>query len=289
VELIAMEEDCETSSSNKAEGYLVTSLLDFYRNPRAASNFTHAAKLALNVFARNSISSAKRLEKRFIYYANALKEDLSVSSLRVFAQQCSMAANKSKEISPSNEAIAHPTMKTLKRRAKKDLAVSMQNGFSPGAAINRAAYQLLKKRRQQLAQQRFVESVRSHPLGDTLEGLMVQEKKLASEDIRNQFLLLRRGATKKNPHEGVLFGLLTKAKAFSGINLHRLLGDDLFFLCRPTGFMDQLGTIVIVEVPTSAHLGLLTYRKWEILQALKKDQAFTNAKKIHYKVATTSF
>lgn len=284
-----MKEKPEHNSPTRQEDYLVATLLDFFRDPRASFSFLHAAKIALNVLARDSAIKASLLEKRFVFYASNLKDNVSANALRDFTEKCSLAAKKNGALSATEITISPPTMQTLKKRAKEDLTASMRLGYSQGAAINRAANELVKNRRKDLAKERLAESVRSHPLRDTLEGVMGKEQKLAKEDIRNQLLRLQRHGNEKGGCGGILFGLLAKAKAFSAPRLHRLLGDELFFLCRPTGFLDSKGSTLIVEVPTSAHLHILTYRKLDILRALKEDSAFISAKKIHFKVTTSTF
>ncbi len=265
------------------EDYLVASLLDYFRSPKSGPNFLHAAHLAQAVLARNSLYTAPLLEKRFKFLASALKNNVTINSLRDFAQKCQMAATKAGACKNVTES-AQPTLRMLKKHAKEELSSSLRMGHSEGASVNRAAYELFKKQRVEMAKTRMRDSIRTHPLRETLEGLMVKDARVAKEDIRQQLLRLKRPSTKNNAGEGVLYGLLRKAQAFSAPRVHRLLGDELFFLCRPAGFMDQKGTTVVVEVPTSAHLHALTYRKLEILRALKADTAFLLANKVHLKI-----
>jgi hypothetical protein len=78
--------------------------------------------------------------------------------------------------------------------------------------------------------------------------------------------------------------VLKKAQAFSMMRLHYLMGDELFFLCRPLGFLDRFENTILIEVPTSSHLNALVYKKFEILKALKADAIFKNAQNIRFVV-----
>ncbi len=285
---VAMKEKEEHISTTQPEDYLVAALIDYYRKPLVQRNYIHAAKVAQNILARNGTYQAGLLEKRFLFFASKLKDNVNPTTLRDFAEKCHASATKAGTC-PSPDEKQNLSARALKKRVKEDLSLALKLGHSEGAAITRAAYELVKKKREEMARTRLSESIRRHPLRETLEGLMVKAGRLAKEDIRNQFLHLKRPSFSQNNGEGVLYGLLAKAQAFSAARLHRLMGDELFFLCRPTGFLDQKGTTIVVEVPTSAHLHALTYRKLEILRALKTDNAFLLVNKIHFKVKSTTF
>ncbi len=280
-----MKEQSDNNVTFHHEDYLVASLIDYFREPKAARNFLHAAKLAHSVLTRDSAPKAAALDKRFLFLASKLKDNIAPSTLRDFAKSCFAAAKRDSDPVLSSTT---PTKRTLLKRAKEDLAQSLQSGYSEGAAINRAAYELIKKRKEEQAKQKLAKTIQIHPMRDTLLGLVTQNGRLANEDIRNQLLQLKRRRTDKNSGGGILFGLLERAQAFSVPRLHRLLGDELFFLCRPCGFLDQKGGTVVVEVPTNAHLHALTYRKLEILRALRSDSAFVNVSRLHFKVVAAN-
>lgn len=283
-----MKESTSHNTSITPNDYLTASLFDYFRDPKNSRNVFHAAKLAQTILVRD-VPHKANIEKRFIFFAAKLKNDVTATTLRDFAEKCFAIALKAGFCLKSSSTNEQTTsIRTLKKRAKEDLSISLKLGHSEGAAVNRAAYELVRTRKAEMAKHRLTETIRAHPLRETLEGLMVNDTRLAKEDIRNQFLRLKRPSFHRSNGDGVLYGLLAKAQAFSAPRLHRLLGDELFFLCRPCGFLDQKETTVVIEVPTSAHLHALTYRKLEILRALKEDTAFLLVNKLHFKVKTTS-
>jgi hypothetical protein len=275
----------DITNLKKQVDYLVAHLLDFFRDPKHEQKFMYAAKIAARQAVLSSGSTAN-FEKRFLYFSNKLKNNISPQSLRYFAEECSEAV-ASGSMLRENKPKDPNSLKMMHKRAQKDLSLSLAAGHSQGAALNRAAYELLKQKRETDRANRIANIAKSHPLKDTLLACNIGQRPLPKEDIKQHFLGLKK--TAQGDKSGVLFGLLEKAQAFSAANLHRLLGDDLFFLCRPLGFLDQNSSTLIAEVPTNAHLHALTYRKLEILRALKKDLAFRHVRTIRFKVTHTMF
>lgn len=83
-----------------------------------------------------------------------------------------------------------------------------------------------------------------------------------------------------------MLSVLKKAQVFGANTIHDLLGDELFFLCRPIGFFDAKEEIVLVEVASHAHMNAMAFRKLEILRALKKDSAFIKANQVRFKISS---
>lgn len=280
---MSLEDGNKTVDRGAQIEYLMAHLLDYFRDPKMESRFTQAAKIALNQVSL-SLGNASPLERRFLYYAGKLKNNISPQSLRYFAEEClSSCAHM------GDEEVKQPSLslKALRKKAHTDLSLSLAAGHSQEAAIQRAANELIKKKNQSEQTDRVHKMANSHPLKDVLLACNIGQRHLAKEDIKQHFLRLTRNPTPEK--NGVLFGLLQKAQAFSVPRLHRLLGDDLFFLCRPLGFMDSQQSIIIVEVPTNAHLHALTYRKLDILRGLRKDAAFRSVRTIRFKVTHTMF
>jgi phenylalanyl-tRNA synthetase alpha subunit len=269
-----------------SEDYLVASLLDFFRKPENETNYYQAAKIALNQVERMAHISSCNLEKRFLFFASRLKNNVCPATLRLFAQSCLLSAEKIKLI--KNQAVSETTnlksSANLRKKALKDIAQALSKGHSENAAVVRAANNLKSEQVTFKLSEQKAKKIQHHPLRDTLEVLNSHHKKLAQEDIRNKLLNLKNYTSKNNSSEGVLFTILKKAQAFSNTNLHSLLGDNLFHLCRPLGFLDKNDTTVVIEVPSSAHLHALTYKKLEILRALKRDPNFGRARFIKFQV-----
>lgn len=265
--------------------YLVAILIDFFRDPRSEAQYLSAAKIALNQVARAKAQPVDNLEKRFLFFASRLKNNISPMSIRSFAKSCIDASDKSLG-KPSPKILETP--KQLKKKAYQEIALAIARGESQETALNRAAHQLVRFKKKQDAAERKVRMAEEHPLSETFSALNSHSSKMPKEDIRQHLLNLKR-KTESGSDQGRLFGLLKKAQAFSAPRVHALLGDELFFLCKPLGFLDRADQILLVEVPTSAHLHALTYRKLEVLMALKKDDNFRAVKNIRFKVAHSSF
>lgn len=284
-----MSENCLENALIKQIDYLVASLLDFFREPKNEHRWFHAAKIANNQVSRTARPQAPNLEKRFVFFASKLKNNITAPSLRNFASECLTIAEKMGAFGKEKPVNVAESPRHLQKKAQKDLSQMLASGHSETAALNRVANNLLKNKRQQETVQRLATMTKSHPLKETLQILQKGEHPLAKEDIRHQLLRLKRKANPLNQGDGILFGLLERAQAFSAPRIHQLLGDELFFLCRPLGFLDQTASTLVVEVPTSAHLHALTYRKLEILKALKKDVAFRTARNIRFRVTGSAF
>lgn len=285
----AVKDMNQEQTKTKQIDYLVATLLDFFRHPKNELRFMDAAKFAINQLGRATNLPVSRYERRFFFFASKLKNNIAIDSIRTFATSCYEALENNPSIDLPTASGKPLSARTLYKRAQMQLSESLSSGHSEDAAIHRAANQLLKLKQKSDQEERIARLTQKHPLRDTLEALNSTNRTLAKEDIRQHLLRLKPTKNSARSSDGVLFSLLEKAQAFSASRLHKLLGDELFFLCRPLGFLDQHSSIVIVEVPTNAHLHALTYRKHEILKALKKDQTFRATKDIRLKVASTSF
>jgi hypothetical protein len=270
------DKDCIKNANLKTE-YLVAHLLDFFRDPRHEIKFGHAAKIALNYLC--SSETKESLYRRFIFYANNLKGNLTPLSIRTFAEACSSYYfNNNKEINKKTFA-----EKSLKKKAQDELLFLLSCGHSQEAALQRTAQSLFKEKKRLIKQDNLKKLISNHPLRDFLIPHDVGQKVLPKEDIKGHFLRLNQ-SNGQGGKSSVLFGLLKKAQVFSTPRLHNLLGDDLFFLCRPLGFMEHNESVVIIEVPTNVHLHALTYRKLDIIRLLKEDPAFFALKAVRFKV-----
>ncbi len=278
-QLIPMNE----TTLNRQMDYLVATLIDFFRDPSADAKYLDAAKIALNQVARASYVSVDNLERRFTFFASRLRNNITPQSIRFFAKECLESANKDSSVARESKPVDQQRL--LRKRAYKEIEGEMALGYSENSAANRVAFKLLREKKRLESQEKRAKLAETHPLKDTLSALNSCDKRMAKEDIRNHLLNLKR----KGSTDGKLFGLLAKAQAFSAPKMHALLGDELFFLCKPLGFIDKSDQTLLVEVPTSAHLHALTYRKLEVLLALRKDETFRHAKNIRFKVAYNSF
>lgn len=263
--------------------YLVALLIDFFRKPENETDFLGAAKIALNLLGKNN-DHAPRLKRGFYQLSGKLKNNISPQGLRFFAMECIDALGAPSNMATNDQSM--PSKRGLRKIAQKDISLALLGGHSPDAALNRAAIGLLKTKQKRDQNQRISNLMSTHPLKDTLLACNVLQTRLAKEDIKHHFLRLGKENKKGG---GVLFGLLAKASCFSAYRLNKLLGDELFFLCRPVGFFDQTQTTILIEVPTNAHVHALTYRKLDILRALRKDTAFSQVKNLRFKVSQNLF
>ncbi|HXW53951.1 MAG TPA: DciA family protein [Myxococcota bacterium] len=268
--------------------YLVANLLDFFRDPRTETRFLHAASIAENLVLRRANKINITVKKRFLFLAHQLNNNISPTSIRGFARACLEYVEKCHFTDNAAETSSAPSMRSLYKKAQAEVKGSLASGHSEAAAVHRAANELVKSQRVVDANTRLRSQAKNHPLKDTLLVLNVEKRPMAKEDIKNHLLKLKREVDRENPGSGVLYHLLKRAEAFSTTRLHHLLGDELFFLCRPLGYLDHQATTLIVEVPSSAHLHALTYRRLEILTALRKDTAFASVKNLKLKVRLSS-
>jgi len=273
----------------RQEDYLVANLLDYFRKVEHEENWFQASKMAKSFLKRSLNVESERLDKRLIFLASQLKNNLSPKSIRLFAHECIMSAAKIIGNPQNGQGPAGKKDINLHKKAMKDIKNFLQEGHKEQAALARAANGLMKERKKEEAQEKQRARISNHPLKETLELLNSAHKPLPREDIRNHLLHLKTQTNMQNKSQGMLLQVLKKAEAFSVSRIHKLLGDELFFLCRPLGFVDKNSQIVEVEVPTSAHLNALTYRKLEILRALKADPTFKTTHSIRLKVRCRLF
>lgn len=266
----------------KHQDYLTAHLLDFFRTIENENKWMQAIKIALNLVERVANTSAESLERSFGALAYRMKNNINPKTIREFAVLSTMQACRVGFLKEEQNT----ETKNLERKTQKQLSFALNAGCTEPLAVHRVAQRLLKEKKEQDRAAVRARIIKQHPMAESL-SLLVNNQKIAKEDIRNHLLNLGRTADKKSGNS--LMTVLRKAQSFSIVNLHNLLGDDLFFLCRPLGFLDQRDETVVVEVPSSAHMHALTYRKLEILKSLKKDPAFEKVKTIRFKISGALF
>ncbi|MCA9508410.1 MAG: hypothetical protein KC505_08320, partial [Myxococcales bacterium] len=229
-------------SIQRHEDYLTANLLDFFRTIDNENKWMQAEKIALNHVQRVASRTLDCFEKKFSFLAHRLKNNITPTSLRAFAHECIVFAQQREVLSRTPSSQKTQT-KNIEKKIQKKLSLALDSGCSQGSAVNRVAHSLLLEKVEQrrlIARSKLIEQ---HPLGTTL-NLLAGNQKIAKEDIRNHLFNLAKKSNNKGGTQ--LFNILKKAQSFSVINLHSLLGDELFFLCRPLGFLDQKSEIVIV-------------------------------------------
>ncbi len=266
------------------QDFLTANLLDFFRTIENEDKWMQAAKIVVNQIERCSQQSSSYLENKILFLAHRLKNNVSHISIRQFANDAISAALKLGIVKGEKKAPSPNAPRNLERKATKEIAQAINTGCLDASAAQRAANVLWKQKIESLKMEQQKSAIEKHPLKDVLSVLAHHSTPLAKEDIRNHFLRLQKKTTTTTSPKGKLFSLLEKAQAFSSVYIHKLLGDELFFLCRPIGFLDMKEEIVVIDVPSNAHLHLLSYRKLEILRALKKDPTFFKTKSLRFKV-----
>lgn len=262
---------------------LVASLLDFFRDPKEELNYRTAAKIAWQKAVL--LGAPPSLQKRFLFFTQSLKNNISCISLRRYAQECYSALASQLPLKSPNSSEMND--KALQKKARRELELCFASGHQEAASIERTAQELAKNHRLLEQKRKLLALAQSHPLRESFFSCQIGQKPLPKEDVKSHFLRLKK--TGDHGYKTSLLSLLQKAQSFSTTNLHRLLGDELFFLCRPLGFLEKSNSIVVIEVPTNAHLHALAYKKLEILKSLKKDLAFCDVKTIRFQIKRATY
>jgi hypothetical protein len=259
--------------------YLKTKLIEHFRKNNSQNIVTDSFKIALNHLVLLSGKDTLSIEKTLLFYAHKLKNSNFLPAIQNFASETIALAQKyhffESRISSKN--------KNLKKVVSSTIKTLLSEGYSENSASNKAAFMMYKKQQQQNNKIREQIILKNHPLKENLSCLLSQ-KKYPKEDIKQKLLNITSKPDTAKKGQGVLYGLLTKARAFSDSNIHILLGDELFFLCRPLGFLDKNDSLLLIEVNNSSSLYALTYRKLEIINLLKKDTTFSKVKNIRFEL-----
>lgn len=270
------------------QNFLTANLLDFFRIIDNENKWMQAVKIAVNQIERIHRRSSPIFENRVLSLAHRLKNNVSHLSIRQFANDAILSAAKIGLLKEEKNYAPGMGVKNLEKRATKEIANAITTGYSESSATQRAANTLYQQKTESERMEHQRRAINKHPLKDVLSVLVQQSTPLPKEDIRSHFLRLnKKPRSSSSPNK--LFSLLEKAQAFSALRIHQLLDDELFFLCRPIGFLDMKEEIILIEVPSNAHLHMLTYRKLEILRCLKKDPTFFNAKSLRFKINGSLF
>jgi len=257
------------------ENYLVANLIEAFRILNPEKYWHRAPKIAKDQLSRFS-SDKKDLLNHFENLAIPLRERIDHLSLRDFAHQSIMLTKRfgffdTKKLAPDDKN--HLT------NAKANIQRALFEGYCEKTAILRAANELLQKDREQKREIFRQNELKSHPLREVL--FLSENIKIAKEDVRYHLLNLKRTSGK---NQSVLFEILIKTRIFSPHHIHHLLGDELFFLARPKGFLDRSEETIVIEVVSPAHQTIVSFRKMEIINRLKADKAFVKIKNIWFNI-----
>ena len=259
--------------------YLKTKLIEHFRKNNSQNIVTDSFNIAINHLFLLSGKDTSIIEKTLLFYAHKLKNSNFLPAIQNFASETITLAQKYHFF----ESRMPTKNKNLKNVVSNTIKTLLKEGYSEHSASNKAAFMMYKKQQQQNNKIREQILLKTHPLKDNLTCLL-SEKKYPKEDIKQKLLNLTSKPDAAKKGQGMLYGLLTKAQAFCDSNIHTLLGDELFFLCRPLGFVDKNDSLLLVEVNNSSSLYALTYRKLEIINLLKKDTAFSKVKNIRFEL-----
>lgn len=268
------------SSYLEEENNFVSLLLDYFRKNKY--RYDHSSQnLVMQYLFRSYGQKISFLEKKISSLGYSQLETINPKNIRNFAQNCLKLIREYDQSNNKNNKEENINMKKI---AESNIKKAIQNGLTQNEAIKLAANKLIdiKNKEEKIIKQNKILSF--HPLKESLQSLCINPKKIAKEDIRNHLLNLKKDSKNSiNKGEGVLYGLLIKARSFSIYHLHGLLGDELFYLCKPLGFLDKNETILEVLVASSSHQTIAHFQKADIINCLKKDESFKNVRDIKFK------
>lgn len=103
-----------------------------------------------------------------------------------------------------------------------------------------------------------------------------------NNDIR--WIIERLVEPKSSVQKSAFASLLTKSSVFEAARLQKALGKALWNVCRPLGFLDPFGQILLAEVPSSSAAHEISFRKMELITKLKTLSGFDNLRDIRFRV-----
>lgn len=262
--------------------HLKTNLIEYFRTKKNHSNWEMAHKIALNQIKRITTKDTEVIQQAFEYYAQKLKNNLTLASICSFANNCIKYSYTQGIFENEQSEFAISEQKSFKKIAFKSIESMIKKGVNPMYALNKTAKILYKKKIEDNTKKHKATILKAHPLSENIHMAKLITDKIPKEDVRNKLLSL--GYTSRSKEGEILFNVLKKASAFCPHNLHKLLGDELFYLCKPVGFNDKNGNIVILEVNDNSALYALTYKKMDIINRLKNDINFKNLNNVRFKI-----
>lgn len=260
------------------ENSFVSLLLDFFRKNKC--RYDHSSQnIVMQYLFRSYGEKVSLLEKKIFSLGYSQLQIINPKNIRSFATDCLKLIMECEKINKNTKE----DNANIKKIAQNNIKKAIQNGLAPNEAIKLAAKKLIDIKNQEEKIIKQNKMLSAHPLKESLLSLSINQKKIAKEDIRNHLLNLKKDSKNSVKGDGILYGLLIKARSFSIYHLHSLLGDELFFLCKPIGFLDKNETILQASVASSSHQTIAHFHKSDIINCLKKDEAFKNVREIKFK------
>lgn len=173
------------------ENFLVARLMDFFRDLNNEDKWQKAAKISLNYLDRLVHNLPKeKLEKRFLFLASSLKNNINPSSVRKFSKECIVSANNCRAFNAIFSETHHSQETNFEKKVQLQINRSLSDGYLPQSAVNKTATKLWRENLEKRRMEKNQKLLQKHPLKDVLAPAMMH-KKLAREDIRSQFLTLK--------------------------------------------------------------------------------------------------
>jgi hypothetical protein len=172
----------------------------------------------------------------------------------------------------------NPHFKKLSAIVKAELLASQDNA----SAVLRAATRIFQEEKRHKRNSFYVENASNDLLSAVLSLPKTQRAELPKQDLRAH--ILRCDSTKQLSEQGTpLVELLRQAAPFLPRLMCEALGEELYARCKPVGYADRFGKVLLVEVDSSSSAHEMSFRKNEILARLKKVKGLETISDIRFK------
>lgn len=258
------------------------------KGPRAASLFMFLRRLLERPGARLSMHDLSRaavvqlLRRENVKRLNTRRKDLEHEAARLseavhdptdsrqLRQFCEYLYESAEVILASQEhANRFDNSANTKAWLEDALAFEKRRGLSDDEAMKRAVTRVIKERKKGDGK-RSVRLESNDPLRALLH-LETGAQRLPRTDVRVAIV-----GQRHTP----LGQALRDAARFREEVLREALGEELWGLCRPTGFASSRRTKLLVAVLSSAILQEVSMRKSELLSRIKRTEGFENVRSL---------
>jgi len=257
--------------SAKAE-QLFRTLRRFLERPGARTSMEDLANIAVVQLLRHDPSPRLKAQRRdlkreALRLAEEVHDPTDSRQLRHFSMGLRQSADIMEKSRRHHERFVN--LGSVESSMEDALAFELRRGLSQDEAMARAVTRVIKERKKGRGT-RVVTLDHQDPLRGLLH-LASGRNQLPKNDVR-----VAMAAQKNTP----LGQALRDSARFREDVLRDALGEELWGLCRPTGFADVMRRKLLVCVLSSAILQEVTMRKNEVLSRIKRTEGFESVRQL---------
>ena len=223
----------------------------------------------------NTISSLTKnskeiLKRKFIRISKKNSDLPKKEAIAIIAKDCAAALS----IMLEKTSFEKKTLSKMELHIAKHLAAHKKNKSTTKEAVLHISNSIMRDivRKRKKAEM----SIANPLLRNNLHTYSNENKIFKKESVATHLKKLAKNQT------SVFSNSLKESAPFFSENMKKILGEEIYTLCKPVGYLDRNHKILLVKAKSSAIIHLLNFQKSDILNKIKRVPQFKQVNDIRF-------